>query len=144
MMSGWRYSESPLVDGRRVVCTPGGNQGTLVAVDRSSGELIWQTSEWTDPAGYSSIIVATIQGTRQYIQLTGRSVAGIEPETGKVLWMAPRMGKTAVVSTPVVDGDLVFVTSGYGVGCNAFRLFSSTQVEDAANDRLKPTSTKRD
>jgi outer membrane protein assembly factor BamB len=122
MMSGWRYSESPLVDGRQVVCTPGGNQGAMVAVDRNSGQLIWQTSEWTDPAGYSSIVVATIHGTRQYVQLTGRSVAGIEPETGEVLWMAPRMGKTAVVPTPVVDGDLVFVTSGYGVGCNAFRV----------------------
>ena len=97
----------------------------MVAIDRKSGEQLWQTSEWTDPAGYSSVIIATIHGTRQYVQLTGKSVAGIDPETGRVLWTASRPGKTAVIATPVVKGDIVFVTSGYGVGCNAFRVDKS-------------------
>ncbi|MCG8652870.1 MAG: PQQ-like beta-propeller repeat protein, partial [Pirellulales bacterium] len=61
-------------------------------------------------------------GTRQYVQLTGRSVAGIDPASGEVLWKADREGKTAVITTPVVDGDKVFVTSSYGVGCNAFQI----------------------
>lgn len=122
MMSGWRYSESPLVDGDRVVCTPGGRDGTLLALDRESGRKLWQTSDWADPAGYSSVIIATIDGTRQYIQLTGKSLAGIEPATGRILWRADRAGKTAVISTPVVDGNAVFVTSAYGIGCNAFRV----------------------
>jgi outer membrane protein assembly factor BamB len=122
MMSGWRWSESPLVDGNRVVCTPGGKDGTLLALDRSSGKKLWQTSEWTDPAAYSSVVIATISGTRQYVQLTGKSVAGVDPESGKVLWRADRPGKTAVITTPVVGGNIVFVTSGYGVGCNAFRI----------------------
>ena len=122
MMSGWKYSESPLVDGDRVICTPGGSRGTLLALDRSHGEKIWQTSAWTDDAAYSSVIVATIDGVRQYIQLTGESLAGIEPDTGKILWRADRPGKTAVVATPVVAGNVVFVTSSYDVGCNAFRV----------------------
>ena len=122
MMSGWRYSESPLVDGDRVVCTPGGRDGTLLALDRKTGAKLWQTRDWTDAAGYSSIIIATIHGARQYVQLTGKSVAGVEPETGRVLWKAPRQGKTAVIPTPVVDGDIVFVTSGYGIGCNGFQI----------------------
>ena len=122
MMSGWKYSESPLVDGERVVCTPGGPGGTLLALDRKSGEPLWQSRGWTDPAGYSSIIIATIQGTRQYVQLTGNSVAGVDPETGKVLWKAARQGKTAVISTPVVADDTVFVTSAYGAGCNGFKI----------------------
>ncbi len=125
MMSGWRYSESPLVDGNRVVVTPGGKHGTVLALDHASGEKIWQTGDWTDTAGYSSVIIATIHGTRQYIQLTGDSVAGIEPDTGKVLWRAERQGKTAVVATPVLQDDIVFVTSSYGVGCNAFRISKS-------------------
>ncbi len=122
MMSGWKYSESPLVDGDKVVCTPGGSQGTVVAVNRKDGKKIWQTSEWTDAAGYSSVVIKTIHGVRQYVQLTGQSVAGIDPDSGKVLWKADRPGKTAVVSTPVVKDDIVFVTSSYGVGCNAFRV----------------------
>ncbi|MGI9243736.1 MAG: PQQ-binding-like beta-propeller repeat protein [Verrucomicrobiales bacterium] len=122
MMSGWKYSESPLVDGDRVVCTPGGKDGTLLAVDRNNGAKLWQTSDWTDPAGYSSVVIATIHGTKQYVQLTGASVAGVEPSSGKVLWQAKRAGKTAVIPTPIIDGDLVFVTSGYGIGCNGFRV----------------------
>lgn len=122
MMSGWRWSESPLVDGETVVCTPGGKDGTLLALDRKTGKKRWQTTDWTDPAGYSSVIVATIDGVRQYVQLTGQSVAGVDPETGKVLWKADRPGKTAVIATPVVDGNVVFVTSSYGVGCNGFQV----------------------
>ena len=122
MMSGWKYSESPLVDGDRVICTPGGKNGTLLALDRKTGKKIWQTSDWTDTAAYSSVVIATIHDTRQYLQLTGNSVAGIDPDSGKVLWKADRKGKTAVVATPVVADDLLFVTSSYGVGCNAFRV----------------------
>ena len=122
MMSGWKYSESLLVDGDRVICTPGGTDGTLLALNRKTGEKLWQTKSWTDPAGYSSVIIATIDGTRQYVQLTGKSVAGIEPDSGTVLWRADREGKTAVISTPIVQKNTVFVTSGYGIGCNAFRV----------------------
>ena len=122
MMSGWKYSESPLVDGGKVVVTPGGRNGTLLALDSKTGNKIWQTEEWQDTAGYSSVIIATIHGTRQYIQLTGKSVAGIDPDSGKVLWKGDRPGKTAVVPTPVVKDDIVFVTSAYGVGCNGFRI----------------------
>lgn len=125
MMSGWKFSESPLVDGDRVVVTPGGAKGTVLALDRKTGERIWQTEEWTDPAGYSSVVVATIHGTRQYVQLTGQSVAGIDPDSGKILWRADRPGKTAVITTPLIQDDLVFVTSAYGVGCNGFRISKS-------------------
>jgi outer membrane protein assembly factor BamB len=122
MMSGWKYSESPLVDGDKVIITPGGKQGTVLALDRKTGKKIWQTSEWTDPAGYSSVVIATIHGVRQYVQLTGKSVAGMDPDSGKILWVADRPGKTAVITTPIVQDDIVFVTSAYGVGCNGFRI----------------------
>ena len=122
MMSGWKYSESPLVDGDQVICTPGGKYGTLLALNRNSGKKIWQTADWTDLAGYSSVILTTIHGIRQYVQLTGQSLAGIDPDSGEILWKADRQGDTAVVATPVIEGDVVFVTSGYGIGCNAFRI----------------------
>src|SRR5438093_4015302 len=90
MMSGWGYSESPLIDGDRVVCTPGGTQGAIVALDKKTGAVVWRSKSFDDPAAYSSIIIAEIGGVRQYIQLTGASVAGIAAEDGRLLWRAPR------------------------------------------------------
>jgi len=139
MMSGWRYSESPLVDGDRVLCTPGGTKGTVVALNKKTGALLWQTKDFTDRAGYSSIITATIGGVRQYVQLTGDSVAGLAPDSGKVLWRAPRSGRTAVITTPVVRDDLVFVTSSYGVGCNVFKV-----TKDSAGFKAEQTYASGD
>ena len=131
---GWLYSESVLVDGDRVICTPGGSKGTLLALNKKTGDVLWRTSDWTDSAEYSSPIVETIGGVRQYIQLTGASVAGVAAESGKVLWRAARRGQTATVPTPVYSDGHVYVASGYGVGCNLFKItadkdsFSAEQV----------------
>ncbi|MCZ7639357.1 MAG: PQQ-like beta-propeller repeat protein [Verrucomicrobia bacterium] len=122
MMSGWGYSESPLVDGDRVVVTPGGPQGTMAAFDKRTGKRLWQTADLTDNAAYSSIVIGTLAGERQYVQLTDAHVFGVAPADGRVLWRAPRGGKTAVIPTPVVHDDHVYVTSGYGVGCNLFHI----------------------
>jgi outer membrane protein assembly factor BamB len=118
----WGYSESPLVDGERVCVTPGGPKGAVAALNRQTGDLIWQTKEVRDRAHYSSIVIASCCGVRQYVQLTGDSVFAIAPDTGRLVWKAVRKGDTAVIPTPVVKDDCVYVTSGYGVGCNLFRI----------------------
>lgn len=122
MMSDWGYSESPLVDDERLVCTPGGGQGTLLALNKATGATLWRTSDFTDDAAYSSVVAATIAGVPQYVQLTDASVAGVAPADGKVLWRARRRGAVAVVPTPIVRDDHVYVTSGYGVGCHLFKV----------------------
>jgi outer membrane protein assembly factor BamB len=130
----WGFSESPLVDGNKVVVTPGGDQGAIVALDKKTGAVLWQTKDFTDPAHYSSLIVAEIGGVRQYIQLTAASVVGVAAADGKVLWRAARKGETAVIPTPIYDSGFVYVTSGYGVGCDLFKIttdgnkFSADQV----------------
>src|SRR5262249_48736526 len=111
-----------LVDGDTVVVTPGGEKGAIVALNKKNGNLIWQTKDFTDPAHYSSMIIAEIKGVRQYIQLTVASVVGIAATNGKVLWRAPRRGETAVIPTPIYDSGFVYVTSGYGIGCNLFKI----------------------
>ena len=55
----WGYTESVLVDGNRVVCTPGGENGTMVALNRQTGQVLWQSADLKDPAHYSSVIVAS-------------------------------------------------------------------------------------
>ena len=122
---GWSYSESPLIDGKQLICTPGGQQGTLLALDKKTGAKTWQTSQWKDSAEYASPIIAEIAGTRQYIQLTGNSVGGVAAESGKVLWRASRKGSTATIPDPVFHNNHVYVTSGYGVGCNLFKITST-------------------
>lgn len=121
----WAYAESPLVDGNRLVCTPGGKDGTVAALNKQTGEVLWRTKDWQDSAEYSSIVAAEIGGKKQYVQLTQKNVGGVDPETGKVLWLAERHGATAVVPTPIVHDDEVYVTSGYGVGCTAFKIVHS-------------------
>lgn len=122
MMSDWGYSESPLVDGDKLICTPGGARGTLLALNKQTGAEVWRTTALRDSAAYSSPIVVEIGGVRQYVQLTDASVFGVAAEDGKVLWRAVRRGRTAVIPTPVFHDNCVYVTSGYGVGCDLFRI----------------------
>ncbi len=125
MMSGWKWSESPLVDGNQVVITPGGSKGAVVALNAETGKEIWRCKEFTDTASYSSLIIREFGGVKQYIQVSGKSVVGIDASNGKLLWQAARAGKTAVVSTPIFNKGNLFVTSSYGVGCNGFEVSGS-------------------
>lgn len=118
----WGYAESPLVDGDLVVCTPGGDGGTLLAVNKNTGKPVWRSRGWTDKAHYSSPVAADIGGRHQYVQLTDKSIAGIDAASGRVLWRGDRPGAVAVIPTPIVHENFVFVTSGYKVGSNLFEI----------------------
>jgi outer membrane protein assembly factor BamB len=115
-----------LIEGGKVIVTPGGPQGAVVALDKKTGAVVWRSKGFTDQVQYSSLVFAEIGGVRQCVQLTMGSVAGVGVEDGKLLWRAPRLGKTAVIPTPICDGDYVYVTSGYGVGCNLFKVTASS------------------
>jgi outer membrane protein assembly factor BamB len=132
MMSGWGYSESPLVDGGKLLCTPGGGQGTVVALDKKTGALVWRSSEVKDTAAYTSIVAAEIGGRKQYVQFTDSSVFGLNPDSGKLLWQGSRKGRTAVIPDPIVHQDHVYVTSGYGIGCSLFKISRAGEQFEAA------------
>ncbi len=129
MMSGWKFSESALVDGPRLICTPGGSEATLVAIDKKTGAFIWKCAvpalgeKGKDGAGYASAVVAEIDGIRQYIQLIGRGLVGVEAETGKFLWGYNGIANTtANISNPVVRGQYVFTTTNYNSGSALLRI----------------------
>jgi outer membrane protein assembly factor BamB len=130
----WGFAGMPLVDGDNVIFPCGGNDGDLVALEKKTGKLVWRSKELADGIHYSSPILAEIGGVRQIIQLTDAHVAGIQATDGKVLWSAERKGSTAVIPTPIYHDGEVYVTSGYGAGCNLFKItaedgkFSATQV----------------
>jgi outer membrane protein assembly factor BamB len=121
-VASWGYTESVLVDGDQVICTPGGDKGTMAALNKDTGEVIWRSTEFTRAAAYSSPIVFEHEGIRQYAQLTQQELAGVAAKDGKKLWSAGWRGKTAVIPTPIYRDGHIFVTSGYGVGNMRFKL----------------------
>lgn len=129
MMSGWRYSESPLVDGNRVVVTPGMPSSTMVALDAKTGKKLWTCAagniggNGTDGAGYSSAVPARVGSVQLYVQQYGRGVIGVEAATGRLLWSYTGVANsTANIMTPIVQGDLVFVSNAYGSGSACLKM----------------------
>ena len=112
----WGYASSPLIDGETLVCMPGGPKGTLVALNKATGEPIWYSSELTDSSPYTSVLPTEIDGVRQYLVLTEHTIAGINPEDGKLLWRAPFPGKSIVCTDPLYYENIVFATCAYNVG----------------------------
>ena len=131
--NGIGYSESPLVDGDRVLCTPGGNDAIMVALDRHNGDVLWKAKLPLDPevvgpqgadgAAFSSIVLSEACGIHQYIQLVGRGIISVRAEDGKLLWIYNRIANhLANVTTPVVHQDYVFCTTAYGTGSALLKL----------------------
>jgi outer membrane protein assembly factor BamB len=109
---GWGFSWAPLVDGDRLVCFPGGPQGTLAALDKNSGSVLWRSTEVTDQASYSSPIAAEVDGVRQYLVMTNEWVLGVDAKTGKLLWKYQRHFDDVAIPTPIFRDGHVYVTTG--------------------------------
>ena len=126
---GWKFSESPLVDGGKLLCTPGGRKAVLAALDKKTGDIIWKCSmpdigsRGSDQAGYSSIVAADAAGIKQYVQLTNKGVVGVAAEDGRFLWGYNKIANgTANIPTPVVVADYVFCSTAYGAGSALLKL----------------------
>ena len=132
----WGYSESPLVDGDKVICTPGGEETTMVALDRKTGKKLWQSKPVVDgkakptKAHYSSIFPTNLNNRRQYIQLLERAIVGVDADSGDVIWQSSWPGRVAVIPSPIVDENRVYVTSGYGVGAKLVEIGENNAVKD--------------
>ena len=126
---GWNYTESPLVDGNKLVCTPGGAKQSMVALDKTTGKLIW-SSALGQAAGYSSMIGVTSGKFRQYVQLLSNEVVSVDSNNGQVLWRygnAPGkyQSNTANIPTPIVWMDRIYAAAGYGRGAGLVQLTAS-------------------
>jgi len=123
VMSSWGYTESPLVDVNKVICTPGGAQGTLAAFDKNTGKVLWRSIGLKELASYSSMVLAEIGGVQQYVQVTATGAAGVAAADGRLLWKYVKDGfRVAVIPTPIVRDNYVYITSGYGAGCELIKL----------------------
>jgi outer membrane protein assembly factor BamB len=132
MMSIWKFAESPLVDGPKVVVTPGGRNAGMVALDKKTGREVWRAvipetgPKGKDGAAYASMVISEGAGVRQYVQLMGRGLVGVRASDGKVLWSYNRVAnEVANIPTAVVRGDYVFTSSGYNTGAALLKLSKS-------------------
>jgi outer membrane protein assembly factor BamB len=116
----WAYAESPLIDGDTVVCTPGGPEATMLALNKKSGAVVWQcATPEGDEAAYSSAIFVEAAGVKQYVQLLQKGLVGVRAGTGELLWRFPKAVSkfNANIPTPLASGDLIYVASaGTGGG----------------------------
>jgi outer membrane protein assembly factor BamB len=114
---GWGYSESPLVEDNMLIVTPGGKEGAVLALDKYTGEKLWQSEDVNEGAHYSSPVAADILGVRTIVQFARNSVFGITADGGRFLWKYSGANNgTANCATPIVDENLVFAASAYGTG----------------------------
>lgn len=123
----WAYSESPLIDGDVLVCTPGGETATLLAVNKKTGEVIWKASVPAEKGGggggggrgrmagntaaYASVIAATVGDIKQYIQFLGGGLVGVAAKDGRLLWRYNGVTGITNCATPLFHDGYVFVSA---------------------------------
>jgi|GEM_PF-205704 len=82
----WALAESLLIDGDRLISTPGGRETCMVALDKQTGEFIWKAPSVMELAGYSSPLLVEFDGLRIVVALTAKAIIGVGIEKGDLLW----------------------------------------------------------
>jgi outer membrane protein assembly factor BamB len=120
---GWGYNWSPLIAGNLVVLAPGGDDGLLLALDKTTGAVVWRSKAAADDCTYSSPILAEFGDVPQVVYAAETKVYGVALKDGGLLWAyeKKRQAEEIVAATPVVHGDRVFVT-GSAAGAEVFRV----------------------
>ena len=128
-------SGSPIVENGRVIANVGGTKAGIVAFDAKTGAVQWTAT--TDQASYSSGTAATFPSGRRAVFLTRNALVGLDPANGAIAfrrnWQA-RANASVNAATPLVVGDLIFISAEYGPGAGVLRVDGSNLVELWASD----------
>ncbi|MFC1607524.1 PQQ-binding-like beta-propeller repeat protein, partial [Candidatus Latescibacterota bacterium] len=125
------FSESVLIDGDRLYCSPAGKKGFMVCLGKKDGKLIWSCTDIPGTAGYASPILVEFGGIRQVMNMSSGYAYGVDSQTGKFLWSTKFENFRSINATdPVFLNSHVFVTTGYGKGSGLIKLV-------ATNDGIK-------
>ena len=113
----WDIAESLLIDGDNLICTPGGPNASVVALDKMDGSTVWTTTGLSEASAYCSPILINHNGNRIIVTMTATSVVGIDPDDGAVLWTHSHPTSSNVHAvTPVYADGMLYYTAGYGSG----------------------------
>lgn len=116
----WNNAASALVEGAHVFVVGGGEGQALLAFEAATGKLAWK--QGSEKMTHATPIAATIHGKRQVIFFVQAGLVAVEPASGKELWRTEFPYRTSTAASPVVAGDVVFCSAGYGVGAAAWRI----------------------
>jgi outer membrane protein assembly factor BamB len=116
----WQSAASPLLDGDLVFVAGGGLGEALLAFDKKDGHVVWKAED--DKLTQATPIATTILGERQVVFFTSKGLVSVAPKTGAVLWRYSFPPKTAAACSPVVSGDVVYVSNSYNVGSAAVKI----------------------
>jgi len=112
----WQYSYSPRIDGNVLIVQPGGQNAAVAVLNKTTGQTIW-AGGGSDRPGYGAPVIATLSGRKQYVIFTGSGVMGVDAQNGNQLWRQEwRTPNDVNAATPLVMGQHVYITSGYGRG----------------------------
>ena len=114
-MGIWHIAESVLIDGDRVICTPGGPDATMAALNKMTGETIWVTKGLSDKTSYCSPAIFTHGGRRILTTATGHFIVGADAETGALLWSFEHEAPYDIHGvTPIYKDGLLYYVAGDG------------------------------
>jgi outer membrane protein assembly factor BamB len=116
----WENAASPLGEGSNLYVAGGGPGQSLIAFNAANGSVVWKAFD--ELMTHATPVAATILGKRQIIFFLQSGLLSVEPETGKELWRYPFQYSTSTAASPVVDGDIVYCSAGYGIGAGAVRI----------------------
>jgi outer membrane protein assembly factor BamB len=107
------FASPPLVDGERLITMVGGQGQAVVAFDRQAGKELWKAESASEP-GYCAPLLRTLGGKRQIVVWHAAGLAGLEPESGKLLWSVHHpVAAGMAISTPAIEGNHLAVSSQY-------------------------------
>lgn len=132
----WGFAGSPLIEGNLVVCDVGGRDASTVAFDKTNGKVVWKSGE--DEAGYATPLAAEIAGRRTIVVFKASHLIGLDAQSGRELWRQPwKTSYDVNAATPLIIGNQIVVSSGYGHGCGLFEVSARSVTQRWQNKNLR-------
>ena len=136
---GWKSALSPVIDGGLLFVGGGGAGQSLLAFNKDSGQVVWKA--FNETITHATPVVGTLHGVRQVIFFLKSGLLAVTAKEGKELWRFPFTFKVSTAASPVIAGDIVYCSAGYGVGGGACKLakdgdkFTATQLYKIEGDK---------
>lgn len=141
----WKNASAPLLEGNKIIVYGGGVGQSFLAFNKDTGALLWKSGDETST--HATPIAATIHGVRQVIFFCTSGLVSVDAGSGKELWRRKFRFAVSTAAAPIVAGDLVYCSAGYGVGAGLFKIgksdgtFTTTEVWRKPNDLINHWST---
>lgn len=119
----WGVTETLIVDGDRLFCSPGGKTNNVVALNRMTGEQLWACPGLGEPSAYCTPVLLKLPKRELLVTMMASHILGIDALNGKLLWNYEQPNQWSVhANTPIYKDGMLFCTSGYGQGTVALNL----------------------